>query len=197
MMTPKFIDEGKDIRVVFGPCRISYPHVFEPHAANSDDTPKYSASILIPKAEQATISVLKKAIQAVFDRAISSKWAGLRPKDGYWNNPLMDGDSPKKTGEDRSEEYQDCLFVTAKSQQKPALFNKDGSDLEDEEEIYGGVWAYASVRFYSYSKGSKGIGCELFALKKFKDDTAWSGTNKKETASSDFSGLGNNDDDDL
>ena len=186
MMTPKFIDEEKDVRVVLGPCRISYPHVFEPYANNPDDTPKYSASILIPKAEQATIDIIKKAIKVVFDRAVSSKWAGTRPRDGYWNDPLQDGDSPKKTGDDRSEEYKDCWFVTAKSLQKPALFNKDGSDLDDEEEIYGGVWAYVVIRFYSYSKGSKGIGCELFGLKKFKDDTAWSGANKRETAANDF-----------
>ena len=168
MIKPKFIKDGNDLRVVIGPCRIAYPHVFEPHAAkDSNEAPKYSATILVPKSETETVNALNKAVKMIFNEAVPGKWGGKTPKDGFWNNPINDGDSPKKTGEERGDEFKDCYFITPKNIRKPLVLDK----------------------------GSKGIGCQLVALKKWKDDTAWGGSDNRYAG--DFDGTSDEEEDDV
>ena len=196
MIKPKFIKDGNDLRVVIGPCRIAYPHVFEPHAAkDSNEAPKYSATILVPKSETETVNALNKAVKMIFNEAVPGKWGGKTPKDGFWNNPINDGDSPKKTGEERGDEFKDCYFITPKNIRKPLVLDKEGEPIEDADEIYGGVWALASICVYAYDKGSKGIGCQLVALKKWKDDTAWGGSDNRYAG--DFDGTSDEEEDDV
>ena len=44
-----------ETKVVTGKCRLSYVHVFEPHAHEADQKAKYSVSLLIPKSDKKTI----------------------------------------------------------------------------------------------------------------------------------------------
>ena len=53
--------------------RISYAHIFEPHAMDGQD-PKYSLSLIIPKDDEATIERAKKAINAAVQEGIDKKW---------------------------------------------------------------------------------------------------------------------------
>jgi len=54
-------------RVVTKKVRFSYVHVFEPTAMNEGDTKKYSAAILIPKKDKATIKAIQEAIQSALE----------------------------------------------------------------------------------------------------------------------------------
>ena len=71
----------KDTKVVFGPCRLSYTHVFNKYAPDGDvANGKYMTNVLIPKGEKETIKAIQQAIDAAKKAAVVSKWSGKEPK---------------------------------------------------------------------------------------------------------------------
>lgn len=184
MRTPK-VNENK---VVFGPCRLSYTHVFNKYNPDgSSEDGKYMTNVLIPKTETETIEAIKGAIETAKKQAIVSKWGGKEPKK--LDMPLRDGD------EKDDDVYADHFYVNAKSNTRPGIVDKDLTPIVDEEEIYSGVWAYVSVTFYGYDvSGNRGIACGLNNIKKFKDDDKLGG---RVSAESDFADFDDEDDDDL
>lgn len=182
MITPK-VDDSK---VVFGPCRLSYVHVFEKYVPEGSDTGKYCVTVLIPKKEKETIKGIQQAMENAKKKALSGKWNGKAPKK--LDLALKDGD------EKEEEEFAGCMYINAKSGSRPGMIDKDGDPITDEEEMYSGVWAYVSINFYGYSvSGNNGIGAGLNNLKKFKDDDHFGG---KSSAESDFADLDDEEDDD-
>ena len=183
MITPKVLDN----KVVFGPCRLSYTHVFEkynPDGNNEDG--KYMTNVLIPKSEKATVKALQQAIEAAKKSAIVGKWGGKEPKK--LDLPLRDGD------EKDDELYGGHYYVNAKCSTRPGIVDKDNSPITDEEEIYSGVWCYVSVTFYGYDvSGNRGVACGLNNLRKFKDGEHLGG---RVSAESDFGDIEDDEDDD-
>lgn len=178
----------KETKVVFGPCRLSYTHVFNKYTpeGNAEDG-KYMTNVLIPKGEKETIKALQDAIEAAKKAGIISKWGGKEPKK--LDMPLRDGD------EKDDENYADHLFVNAKSNTRPGIVDKNKVPVVDEEEVYSGVWAIISVSFYAYDKnGNRGVACGLNNIMKFKDDERFGG---RVSAESDFADIDTEDDDDL
>ena len=189
MITPKV----KETKVILGPCRLSYVHLFEKYVpeGTSEESGKYCASILIPKSEKQTIKAIEKAIEAAKKQAIVSKWGGKEPKK--LDCVLRDGDEDKED----DEIYADKMFINAKSSSRPGIIDKDKSQIVDEDEVYSGMWAVVSITFYGYSfSGSNGIACYLNNVMKYKDDERFGG---HESAESDFEDVefDNEDDDDL
>ena len=185
MITPTV----KDTKVVFGPCRLSYTHVFTKYAPDGDtDNGKYMTNVLIPKSEKQTVKALQQAIEAAKKAGIVSKWGGKEPKN--LERPLRDGDTDKD-----DEVYEDCFFINAKSSTRPGICDKNKNAIVDEEEIYSGVYAYVSVSFYPYDKnGNRGIACGLNNIMKFKDGERLGG---KTSAENDFADIDAEDDEDL
>ena len=184
MITPKV----NDTKVVFGPCKLSYTHVFNKYSSDgADEKGKYQTNVLIPKNEKETVKALQAAIEAAKKAAIVSKWGGKEPKK--LEMPLHDGD-------DKDDEiYEDMWYVNAKCNTRPGIVDKDMNPITDEEEIYSGVWCYVSVSFFGYDvNGNRGIACGLNHLMKFKDDYKLGG---RESVESDFGDLDFDDDDDL
>lgn len=184
MIKPKVTDT----KVVFGPCRLSYTHVFNKYNPNGDTADgKYMTNVLIPKGEKETIKALQDAIEAAKKAGIVSKWGGKEPKK--LDMPLRDGN------EKDDENYEDCLFVNAKSNTRPGIVDKNRVPIVDEEEVYSGVWAIVSVSFFAYDKnGNKGVACGLNNIMKFKDDERFGG---RVSAESDFADIDAEDDEDL
>ena len=185
MITPTI----KDTKVVFGPCRLSYTHVFTKYAPDGDtDNGKYMTNVLIPKSEKQTVKALQQAIEAAKKAGIVSKWGGKEPKN--LEMPLRDGDTEKD-----DEVYEDCFFINAKSSTRPGIYDKNKNPIVDEEEIYSGVYAYVSVSFYPYDKnGNRGIACGLNNIMKFKDGERLGG---RTSAENDFADIDAEDDEDL
>lgn len=185
MITPTV----KDTKVVFGPCRLSYTHVFTKYAPDGDtDNGKYMTNVLIPKSEKETVKALQQAIEAAKKSGIVSKWGGKEPKN--LELPLRNGDTDKD-----DEVYEDCFFINAKSSTRPGICDKNKNPIVDEEEIYSGVYAYVSVSFYPYDKnGNRGIACGLNNIMKFKDGERLGG---RTSAENDFADIDAEDDDDL
>lgn len=184
MITPKVIGS----KVVFGPCRLSYTHVFDKYNPDGNDkTARYMTNVLIPANEKLTIAAIKKAIEEAKAAGIASKWGGKEPKKLVM--PLHDGD-------DRDDEvYAGMLYVNAKCSTRPGIVDRNKVPIFDEEEIYSGVWAIVSVTFYPYdTNGNRGVACGLNNIMKFKDDEKLGG---RVSAESDFADIDNEDDEDL
>lgn len=184
MITPTV----KDTKVVFGPCRLSYTHVFNKYAPDGDTANgKYMTNVLIPKDEKETVKALKQAIEAAKKAGVVSKWGGKEPKN--MDMPLRDGDTDKE-----DEIYQGCFFLNAKSNTRPGICDKNKTPIVDEEEIYSGVYAYVSVSFYPYDKnGNRGVACGLNNIMKFKDGERLGG---RTSAENDFADIDSFDEDD-
>lgn len=178
----------KDNKVVFGPCRLSYTHVFQKYAPDGNpDNGKYMTNILIPKSEKKTVEALRQAIETAKKAAVVSKWSGKEPKK--LDLPLRDGD------EKDEDAYAGHYYLNAKSSTRPGIVDKKKVPVVDEEEIYSGVWCVVSVTFFGYDvSGNKGVACGLNNLMKFKDDEHLGG---RVSAESDFSDIDLDDEDDL
>ena len=183
MITPQV----KENKVIFGPCRLSYTHVFNRYNPDGDQADgKYMTNVLIPKDEKETIAAINKAIDVAKKQAIVSKWGGKEPKK--LDMPLRDGD------EKDDENYEGHLFVNAKSNTRPGIVDRKKVPIVDEEEVYSGVWAIVSVTSFGYDKnGNKGVACGLNNTMKFKDDEHFGG---RVSAESDFGNVDLGDDDD-
>lgn len=183
MIDPKVTN---DTKVVFGPCRLSYTHVFNKFSPDGDGEGKFMTNILIPKSEKKTIEAIKKAIEAAKKAAIVAKWGGKEPKK--LDLPLRDGDDKE------DEVYEDHFYLNAKSNTRPGVVDKKCVSIVDEEEVYSGVWAVVSVTFYGYDvSGNRGVACGLNNIMKYKDDEHLGG---RVSAESDFGGMGFDDEDD-
>lgn len=180
----------KDTKVVFGPCRLSYTHVFSKYAPDGDAANgKYMTSVLIPKEEKETIKAIQQAIEAAKKAAVTSKWGGKEPKK--LDMPLRDGDTDKED----DDVYSGHFYVNAKSNTRPGVCDKNKSPIMDEDEIYSGVWAIVSVTFFGYDvSGNRGVACGLNNIMKFKDGERLGGRASAET---DFADIDMEDDDDL
>ena len=186
MITPKV----NGTKVVIGPCRLSYTHVFAKHSPNGDPADgKYQTNVLIPKTEKETLKAINAAIEAAKQQGIVSKWGGKTPKN--LSMPLNDGDDKE------DELYENHFFVNAKANTRPGIVDRNKQPIVDEEEMYSGVWAIVSITFFPYEvSGNKGVACGLNNLMKWKDDDRLSG---RVSAEADFDGVdtSNEDEEDL
>lgn len=188
MITPVIKNEGRT--VVFGPCRLSYTHLFSKYSPDGDpDNGKYMTNVLIPKVEKETVNALKDAIEAAKKAGIVSKWGGKEPKK--LDLPLRDGDTDKED----DDVYADHFFINAKATTRPGVVDKQRSPIMDEDEVYSGMWAVVSVTFFPYDvSGNRGVAVGLNNVMKFKDDERLGG---RSSAESDFADIDMENDEDL
>lgn len=172
-------------KVITGKVRFGYVHVFEPAAVSEgSEDKKYSVSIMIPKKDKATLKKIEAAIEEAKKQGIETKWGGKAPK--VLKTPLRDGD------EERDEEcYEDTMFLSAKSNNKPGVVDQDLNEIISRDEFYSGCYGRASITFFPFDvNGSKGIACALNNLQKLEDGERLGGSNA--SAAEDFG-----DEDDL
>lgn len=185
------------IKTVIGEVRFSYLHAFEPWKSDDDDKePQYTATLLIPKSDVKLVEQVKKAIRQAYDAAVTEKWGGKKPQEGFWFDPLQDGDSPKQDGEPRGEAYEGHWFINSKSRTQPGVVDKNKQPIIDSEEFYSGCYGFASVAFSGFTFGKKmGVSCFLNNLLKSRDGEPLGGA--RSTAESDFQDINISDDDDI
>lgn len=151
------------------PCRLSYPALFRPKESSNGGEPKYSATILIPKTDVATLQTVSSAIQKEIQEASSPNgyWKGAAPA-----NPtvtLYDGDAPNpRSGEPWGDECKGHYVLRTSSSNQPDVIDEFGQKAMDATKFYAGCYCYFSVNFAPYNNnGNKGIGaflnCVMFA----------------------------------
>lgn len=166
--------------VVTGEVRLSYCNVFTARAPLSGGDPKFSATILIPKSDTATLQRIQSAIEAATQNGISKKWNGQRPP--VIPNPLHDGDGVRPSdGAEFGPECKGHWVITASANQDrpPQVVDAQRNPIINQAMVYSGVYAHVYINFYPYfAAGKKGIGCGLNAIQKTRDGEALGGVAK-------------------
>jgi len=155
--------------VVTGKVRLSYVHLFNPYAAQPGAEPKYSVTILLPKSDLVTKQRIDAAINAAIQLGITSKWNGVKPP--ILHIPVHDGDGVRPSdGMPFGEECKGHWVFTASNKQKVEIVDINLNPIIDQTQIYSGIYARVSVRFFPFNQnGKKGIGCGLGPVQKLED----------------------------
>lgn len=173
------------MKVLTGEVRLSYANLLQPRTPQGGGGPKYSVTLLIPKTDIKTKADLDQSIQAAIQEGIPKKWNGKQP--AVIHNPIHDGDGTKENGEPFGEECRGCWVISASSKQKPGIVDSSLQEIISPSDIYSGMYARVTVRFFAYdSSGKRGIGCGLGNVMKTRDGEALSG---HASAKEDFAGV--------
>lgn len=151
-------------RIMLHSVRLSYAHVWEPKSVNGGE-PKYSASLIIPKADTATIQMVEKAIDEVLKTEGPGKFGGKVPPRGSLKLPLRDGDTDRDDAA-----YADAMFLNASSKTRPGIVDAEVHPILDREEVYSGCYANVTVELYVFNvNGNRGVACGLGNIQKLRD----------------------------
>lgn len=158
-------------KVLIKNARLSYAHLFEPHAMNAGDEGKYSVCLLISKDDKEALQAIKQAVADATAEGIAKKWKGKKP--ATLKLPLRDGN-------ERSDDpnYEGQYFLNANSNRRPdVLIRRNGALIQaTEEDIYSGCYAAVTVTFYAFdSNGNRGIAAGLGNVLKRRDGERLSG----------------------
>lgn len=157
----------KPTQIVTGEVRISYEHLLKPYASQPNEEPKYSATLLIPKSDAATMQRINMAIQTAIQEASTGKWGMRIPQPPL---PIHDGDGLREDNTPYSEECKGHWVVTASSKHPQEVVDINGNPIINATEIYSGMYARVCVNFFGYSAPrKKGIGCGLGPVQKIRD----------------------------
>lgn len=167
------------MKVITGPdTRWSYAHVWEAKSIN-DGTPKFSVSLIIPKADTRTVAKVKAAIEAAYiegEARLKGNGKTVPPLSAI-KTPLRDGDTERP--DDAA--YADAYFINANSATAPGIVDADCQPIITRSEVYSGVYGRASINFYAFnSNGNRGIACGLNNLQKIRDGEPLGGKPKAE-----------------
>lgn len=160
-------------KVTTGKVRLSYAHLFEPHAIEGNE-PKYSVSVIIPKNDKETLQAIKEAVNEAKELG-KGKWGGKVPPT--IKTPLRDGDAERPD----DEAYAGCYFLNANSKNKPGVVDINVQPILDATEVYSGCYARLTLNFYAYNaNGNKGIAAGLGNVQKLADGEPLGGFTRAE-----------------
>lgn len=179
-------------KVVTGPVRLSYAHLFEPWTNDPDQDAKYSVTLLIPKTDKKTIAAIRKAQQAALEQGKSKTFGGSIPKN--WKNTFRDGD--EEADLEKNPEMEGMYFMAVNSKTKPGIVDRQLNPIMDSTEVYSGCWARVSINAFPYSQsGNKGVSFGLNHVMKWEDGDNLGGRSRAEDDFADL--VEDGDDDDL
>lgn len=167
-------------KVKTGEVRFSFCHLFEPHAFDETQEPKYSVMLLIDKNDKETVGAINTAYKNAKQNGINKygqKFGqlvnDLLCKPGDKTGLVRDGDTDPRYAEDK-ETYAGKYILNCKCKTAPGVYARErGSQkltIDDQEIIYSGCYGKATLNLYPYSKaGNTGIGVGLNNVLKTRD----------------------------
>ena len=166
-------------KVVTDVVRLSYAYVWEPKSINGVE--KYSASIIIDPDDKDTLEKINNGIDAAIEEG-TKKFDDYVTDKSLLKLPLRNGD------EMMEDSYRGKYFINANSIIQPQVVDRNLKFILDHDEVYSGVFARVSLRFYPFNKGGNmGVGCGLLNIQKVADGDRLTGT--RSTAQEDFTVL--------
>lgn len=162
---------NNEMNVTTGEARLSYVHLFKPYAYQPGQEEKYQVTVLVPKADAATMQRINAAIEVAKQRGISDKWSGVCPP--ILSTPVYDGDGVRPS--DGMPFGAECrghwiFTASAKAEYPPEVVDKMGNPIINQSEVYSGMYGRVNVTFFPYMfGGKKGIGCGLGPVQKLRD----------------------------
>lgn len=155
-------------QVVTGEVRLSYVNLFEPRKfKDTDKEPKYSVTILIPKATpdgQRTIALIRAAIQKAAEKGAQKHFGGRVPTNV--THTLKDGDTEVDDLGDlknlKNPELKGQMYMRLSSKFAPKVLNAQRQEIINPLEIYSGAWGRVSLTCFAYSgDGKRGVSALL------------------------------------
>lgn len=165
--------------------RLYYPHFFKPQMRKGEtdqSKARYQTTVLLPK--NAEMALLLKAVE---DAAIA-KWGSDYAKKIKVKKPFLKTEEQPKMAE-LVDDYP--VFLRLNSKDKPGVVFANGTTCTEEKshEVYGGRWAFVSVRAAAYEvDGSKGVGLYLQNVQLLEDDERLGGG--RVSAEAEFESIG-------
>lgn len=180
-------------KVVTGKVRFSFCHIFEPQEPQGGGEPKYSVTLLIPKADTATIGKIKEAMAEARENFCKRNGANALPQKPV--HTLHDGDGIRDNGDQYGPECKGCYVITVSSKQKPVVVDNMRNPVTDPAEVYSGCYGRAAINFFGYnSNGKKGISSGLLSVQKLHDGDPFGTVGSADDFDDDFSDLDEDDD---
>ena len=160
-------------KVVTGKVRFSFLHVFDLYAQTEGAEKKYSATLLIPKKDKATIAKLQAAAKAARDAFREKNGKALPPESDAaipGLGTVHDGDGQRPGGDDFGPECKGCYVVTVSSKNPPKLVDADKNEILDRADLKSGDYGKAMINAFGYKQsGNAGVSFGLNALMKTED----------------------------
>lgn len=168
--------QNSDTKVVTGPVRLSYVHVFEPWSNDPDQEKKYSCTLLIPKSDKSTLNAIERARKA----AIAAKWGDKPPKALKFI--LHDGDDDEKIDHEKNPECVGHMMMSVASATQPGIVDRKVQPILDSTEVYSGCYARVSINAFAYDhpQGGKGVSFGLNHIMKWDDGDFLGGRSRAE-----------------
>lgn len=159
---------NESTNVTTGQVRLSFVHLFQPHANQPGQEPKYSTTILIPKTDVATMQRINAAIEAAAQKGVAGVWNGARPPQ--LKTPIWDGDGVRQNGEPFGPECRGHWVMTASSKQQQQVVDANLNPIINQTEVYSGMYARVNINFYPFSNsGNRGVAAGLGPVQKLAD----------------------------
>ena len=170
-------------RVVLATHQVSFPHLGEPYASIPGAKGKYSATILIDKADTKELNIIQDAYDAAIENGISKVFGGKKPTNV--REILKDGDLTER------DEFKGKFLLSVSSLKQPDCIDANLNGI-DGKTIVGGDYIRVSCNFVAYNVGgSKGVSCYLQNVQLV--EKARTPFSSKKTAKSDFASVNNKD----
>lgn len=139
----------------------SYPFLDQPRKSdfNPDAKPQYSTDIIFNSLEELS------ELESLINKLVSETF-GKTPKN--FKHPIKNGTGKENSKGELQQEYQNKVFITVKSTEKPEIVDACVEAISGSE-IYGGCHIKTSVNVVPYDvRGNKGVSLYLNAVQKIK-----------------------------
>lgn len=166
-------------KVVTNMVRLSYAYVWEPKSINGVE--KYSVSIIIDEDDKDTLEKINRGVDAAIEEGVK-KFPNYVAEKSLLKLPLRKGDEMEEDA------YKSKFFINASSVIQPQIVDRNLKFILNHDEVYSGVFARVSLRFYPFNKGGNvGVGCGLLNIQKVADGDRLVGS--RSSAKEDFNVL--------
>ena len=183
--------EDLTIKVVLGPCRLSFPHLFTPQETDNGD--RYQANFLFPP------NWTKQPDYKKFQDALYDVMEDMFGKEDDWPRGRNDR-GPKEVVRDADEkDYEGYkkgwYFIKAASRDPVGIVDANREEVTNEREVYGGRWCRISVTVKAYDNKSRGVGVYLNSVQVLDHDEQFGGRGPAKNDFEDWDGPSLSDDD--
>lgn len=157
--------EKDPAKVILSSHTICFPHLKEPSAFKDSDRKEYSIEFLIPY-DHPDVDKINDALEHVYNSNKESVFKGAKMSGRNFHNPLRDGEEVLEDYPNRSE-VEGHYVLKAKSKSQPAVFDENGDEIYDIDDIYSGCICRGVIVFrpFNHDSGKKGISCFLNSVK--------------------------------
>lgn len=138
--------------------RLSFPHLFKPHAMEEGQEAKYSCALLLdPKTKEGAAAI--RDIQKAIEHAANAFFKGKIPSGLKFC--LRDGDEKADI-----DGYAGMMFVPASSKRRPPVVDKHVTPVyEDDGTVYAGCYVNAVVKLWVQdNKFGKRVNAEILTV---------------------------------